>query len=182
MSDPFVGEIQAFPFAFAAQGFNQAWLPCLGQTLPIQKFTPLFSLIGILYGGNGTTDFQLPNLNGAITNSQGAGPGLAPRTLGETIGSATVTLKTEEMAAHAHGLQLGNDAASGAAAGPGTGSNMAAINPAFNGFVAPPVNTTLAPNAMSLTGSGQPHDNTQPTQAIVWCIAYSGIFPSFNDS
>ena len=59
-------------------------------------------------------------------------------------------------------------------------SNMAAIDPSFNGFVVPPNNTALATNAMAMTGSGQAHDNTQPTQAIVWCIAISGIFPSFS--
>lgn len=76
MSTPFVGEIQAFPFPFAVQGFNQTWLPCAGQILSIQQFTPLFALIGTTYGGNGTTNFQLPNMVGTITNSQGDGPGL----------------------------------------------------------------------------------------------------------
>jgi len=57
---------------------------------------------------------------------------------------------------------------------------MAAIDPGFNGFVAPPSNTTLSTNAMGMTGQGLPHDNNQPTLAIVWCICYSGIFPSFD--
>ena len=182
MSTPFVGEIQAFPFPFAVQGFNQTWLPCAGQILSIQQFTPLFALIGTTYGGNGTTNFQLPNMVGTITNSQGDGPGLQPRVIGETLGSPTVALTTQEMASHVNSMQLGSNTAVGAAAGPGTASNMAAIDPSFNGFVAPPGNTTLAINAMSLTGLGQAHDNHQPTQAIVWCIAFAGQFPSFSGS
>lgn len=182
MSDPYLGEIQAFPFPFALQGFNQAWLPCIGQTVSVQQYAALYSLIGTLYGGNGTTNFMLPNLNGAITNSQGNGPGLQPRVIGETMGSPTVSLSTSEMAIHTHGLQLGFATATGAAPGPGTASNMAALNPSFNGFVAPPSNVTLSLNAMTMTGTGQAHPNEQPTQALVWCIAVNGIFPSFNES
>jgi len=182
VSDPYIGEIQAFPFTFAAQGFNQSWLPCFGQLLPIQQFTPLFALIGTAFGGNGTTNFALPNLAGSVTNGQGDGPGLQPRVIGEMLGSPTVNLTYGEMAMHTHGLQLGSKTAANPAPGPGTASNMAAIDPLFNGFVAPPSTVTLAPNAMTLTGQGLPHDNTQPTQAIIWCIAFAGIYPSFNNS
>jgi len=179
--DPFIGEIQAFAFPFASGGFqNGDWLPCSGQLLPIQQFSALYALIGTNFGGNGTTNFQLPNLNGTIAISQGQGPGLTPRVIGEKIGSPTVTLTQQQMAMHSHGLQLGSKTATGATAGPGTASNTVAIDPAFSGFVAPPGNTTLANIAMSRTGGGQPHDNTQPTMALVYCIAVVGVFPSFN--
>lgn len=182
MSDPYVGEIQAFPFPFATGGFNSAWLPCLGQLLPIQRYSPLFSLIGTYYGGNGTTNFALPNLNGSVAISQGQGPGLENRVIGEVVGSPTVNLTSDQMARHTHALQLGASNTENAAPGPGTGSNMVAIDPQFNGFIAPPGNLTLAANAVTFTGQGQPHDNMQPTQAVVWCIAYAGIFPSFASS
>lgn len=180
MSDPYVGEIQAFPFYFATGGFNNVWLPCLGQLLALQQFTPLYALIGTSYGGNGTTNFALPNLNGAVAISQGQGPGLSNRVVGETIGSAQVSLTSDQMARHTHVLQLGSKAAQNAAPGPGTGLNMVALDPGFNGFVAPPGTTTLSPNAVTFTGQGLPHENMQPTQAIIWCIAYAGIFPSFS--
>jgi microcystin-dependent protein len=185
MSDPFLGEMQAFPINIALGGFRAGsgvWMPCLGQLLPIQSNTALFSLIGTYYGGNGTTNFALPNLNGAITNSQGTGPGLQPRAIGETLGTTTVTLSAQEMASHTHGLQLGAANATGAQSGPGTQSNMMAIDPSMNGFVAPPGNTTFAPNAVTFTGQGQAHDNMQPTLAIVWCIATAGVYPSFGES
>lgn len=179
MSSPYVGEIQAFTFPFATGGFNNAWLPCLGQIVPIQQYTPLFSLIGTNYGGNGTTNFALPNLNGSVVISQGQGQGLEDRIIGEVVGSPTVNLISSEMAIHTHALQLGAGNAQNAAPGPGTAQNMVALDPQFNGFIAPPGNLTLAPNAVTLTGQGQAHDNMQPTLAIVWCIAYAGIFPSF---
>lgn len=182
MSDPYVGEIQAFPFAFAVGGFNYAWLPCFGQLVAVQSFSPLFSLIGTSYGGNGTTNFALPNLNGSVTIGQGAGPGLQPRVLGQTVGSSQVSLTSDNMAMHTHALQLGSSSAQNAAPGPGTGMNMVALNPGFNGFVDPPGNLTFSANAVTFTGQGLPHDNMQPTQALVWCIAYAGIFPSFGSS
>jgi microcystin-dependent protein len=179
MSSPYVGEIQAFTFPFATGGFNNAWLPCLGQIVPIQQFTPLFALIGTNYGGNGTTNFALPNLNGSVVISQGQGQGLEDRIIGEVVGSPTVNLTSSEMAIHTHALQLGAGNAQNAAPGPGTAQNMVALDPQFNGFIAPPGNLTLAPNAVTLTGQGLAHDNMQPTLAIIWCIAYAGIFPSF---
>lgn len=183
MSSPFIGEIQAFPFPFATDGFNNGtWVSCQGQILPIQRYTQLFALIGTFYGGNGTTNFQLPNLNGCITNSQGDGPGLQPRVLGETIGSTTAFLTSAELPAHTHTLQLGSRTAVDAAPGPGTGVGIAAIDPAFNGFVPLPATTTLAPNAVTPSGQSLPHENMQPTQALIWCIAVNGIFPSFGNS
>jgi microcystin-dependent protein len=182
MSDPFVGEIQAFPFPFAGGGFNNAWLPCLGQLLAIQAFTPLYALIGTYYGGNGTTNFALPNLNGSIAIGQGNGPGLTPRIIGEALGSSVVGLVSDHMARHTHTLQLGSRAAQNAGAGPGTASDMAALDPGFNGFAPPPGTIMLSPDAVTMTGQSLPHDNMQPTQALVWCIAFAGIYPTFNNS
>jgi microcystin-dependent protein len=182
MSDQYVGEIQAFPFAFAVGGFNNAWLPCGGQLLPLQRYTALFSLIGTYYGGNGTSNFALPNLNGAIAISQGQGPGLENYVVGQTVGSSTVSLTSDQMAMHSHALQLGVKNAQGATAGPGPAGTTVAIDPNFTGFVPPPGNLTLAANAVTLTGQDQSHDNTQPTQALVWCIAFAGLFPSFDSS
>lgn len=182
MSDPFVGEIQAFTFPFAVGGSNSAWLPCGGQLLPIQGYSALFALIGTYYGGNGTTNFALPNLNGSVAIGQGQGPGLQNYVVGETVGSSTVTLIGDNMARHTHALQLGDKSATGATAGPGAAGTTVAIDPNFTGFTAPPGSLTLVPSAITLTGQNLPHDNMQPTQAIVWCIAYAGIFPAFGSS
>jgi len=180
MADPFIGEIQAFAFPWANQGFNQTWLVCAGQTLAISQYSALFSLIGTTYGGNGSTTFNLPNLIGNIAISQGQGPGLTNRIIGEALGWPNVTLTQQTIARHGHSLQLGVRAASGGNAGPGTGGATAAIDPDFNGFVASPVNTSLSQTAVAMTGGNGAHDNNQPTLAIVYCIAFTGIFPSFN--
>ncbi|MET0906526.1 MAG: tail fiber protein [Tardiphaga sp.] len=186
MSDPFIGEIQAFPFDGALSGFNRCWLPCFGQLLPLQKYSPLYALIGITYGGNGTTNFALPNLSGSVAISQNAGarrsPGeLSPRVIGSMVGSSTVTLTAGEIASHSHILQLGNKSAPRATSGPGAAGALAAIDPNFSGFIAPAGNadTTLSPNVMTSTGGGLPHDNMQPTLVLVWCIATAGVFPTF---
>jgi microcystin-dependent protein len=181
MSDPFIGEIQAFAFPFATGGFqNGQWAPCMGQILNITSNTPLFSLIGTTYGGNGSTTFGLPNLNGHIVVSQGQGLGLTPRVLGEMFGETQVTLNSQQMPSHIHGLQLGTGTGGTPTPTPSPGAVL--LNPVFNGFVNPPANTTFATPAVGMTGGSQPHANIQPTLVLVYCIALSGIYPSFGTS
>ena len=175
MSDPYVGEIQAFAFGFVPKG----WALCDGSLLPVQRNIPLFSLIGGFYGGNGTTNFALPNLVGHVAISQGQGPGFAAHVIGEEFGSATASLTLQEMPAHLHVMQVGTTAATNSTPGP-TGKSDVAIDPSFNGFVAPPANTTFATSAVVPVGGSQPHDNVQPTLAIAYCIALEGVMPSFS--
>jgi len=98
MSDQFVAEIRIFPFGFAPTG----WALCDGQLLPISQNTALFSLLGTTYGGNGQTDFALPDLRGRDIIGAGQGPGLDNYVLGETIGNENVTLTTAQMGPHDH--------------------------------------------------------------------------------
>src|ERR1700741_2523410 len=98
MADPFVAEIRIFPFNFAPKG----WAFCDGQILPISQNTALFSLLGTNYGGNGTSNFALPNLQGRAPLDWGQGPGLSPRNLGEVGGETAVTVLASQMAAHSH--------------------------------------------------------------------------------
>ena len=98
MSEAYVGEIRIFAGTFAPTG----WALCNGQILAISQNTALFSLLGTTYGGNGTTTFALPNLQGRAPMHWGTGPGLTPRSLGEVGGAATVTLLSTQMPAHTH--------------------------------------------------------------------------------
>ena len=100
MSEPFIGEIQMFGFYFNPRN----WAYCNGATLPIQQNTALFALLGTQYGGNGQTTFQLPNFAGRGGCQQGQGPGLTPRSLGETFGTNTVTLTSTQIPQHNHGI------------------------------------------------------------------------------
>src|SRR6476469_8648149 len=98
MTQPFLGQIQPFGFGFAPRG----WALCNGQIMSISQNTALFSLLGTMYGGNGTTTFALPDLRGRIPISFGQGPGLTPRDQGEMGGEETVTLLSQQMPMHTH--------------------------------------------------------------------------------
>ena len=179
MSEPYIGEIQMFGFNFNPRN----WAFCNGATLPIAQNTALFALLGTTYGGNGQTTFQLPNFAGRAGCEQGQGPGLTPRTLGETFGTNTVTLTSNQIPAHNHGV----NAYSQTVAGSGShspvsngGLSFLATSTASKNFIETPLNTQLAPNMVQPSqGGGQPHQNQQPYLGVNFCIALQGIFPSF---
>src|SRR5580698_6054044 len=98
--DPFIGELRQFGFNFAPVG----WALCQGQLLSISQNAALFSILGTQYGGNGTSNFGLPNLQGNVPIGQGSGPGLTPFTPGQTGGQTMHTLATNEMPQHSHAL------------------------------------------------------------------------------
>ena len=114
MADPFVAEIRIFPFNFAPRG----WAWCDGQLLPLSQNTALFSLLGTTYGGNGKSNFALPDLQGRAPMHPGQGPGLSLHDLGETGGSETVTLLESEIPAHSHALRANSDIANVQSPGP----------------------------------------------------------------
>lgn len=170
MSDPFLAEIRIFGTDFAPAG----WAQCNGQLMPLSQNTALFSLLGVAYGGDGRTTFGLPNLQGAAPLQQGAGPGLSPRTLGETGGAPTVTLQQAEIPAHTHQLMHAGGAANAAVPGPqvGFGRTLAAQVYAPGSAAIPTLPQALAPS-----GGGNPHNNRQPFLALNFCIALQGIYP-----
>lgn len=167
--DPFVAEIRIFPFNFAPKG----WAWCDGQLLPLSQNTALFSLLGTTYGGNGKSNFALPDLQGRAPMHPGQGPGLSLHDLGETGGSETVTLLQSEIPAHAHGLRGDEDDGVNKTA---SGGFVAAGNQMY---IAPnpTVNIALAPEALAPAGGDQPHNNLQPYLTFYFCIALQGVFP-----
>ena len=171
MADPFVAEIRIFPFNFAPKG----WAWCDGQLLPLSQNTALFSLLGTTYGGNGKSNFALPDLQGRAPMHPGQGPGLSLHDLGETGGSETVTLLESEIPSHNHPLKLGdNQATSAIPPSNGAFSNSPQINAS--------VYTTTASNIttggmVSPSGGDQPHNNLQPFLTFYFCIAMQGVFP-----
>jgi microcystin-dependent protein len=179
MSEPYIGEIQMFGFNFNPRN----WAYCNGAVLPIQQNTALFALLGTTYGGNGQTTFQLPNFAGRAGCEQGQGPGLTPRTLGETFGTDTVTLTSTEIPVHNHGVNAYSQTASGSGSSSPVsngGLSFLASSTASKNFIAAPLNTSLAPNMVQPNqGGGQPHQNQQPYLGVNFCIALQGVFPSF---
>jgi microcystin-dependent protein len=171
MADPFVAEIRIFPFNFAPKG----WAWCDGQLLPLSQNTALFSLLGTTYGGNGKSNFALPDLQGRAPMHPGQGPGLSLHDLGETGGSETVTLLESEIPAHSHAARaVGGDPAD--LQGP---SPVRALARSGNGFayVPGPINAQMAPETLTPAGGDQPHNNLQPYLTFYFNIALQGVFP-----
>ena len=171
--DPFVAEIRIFGFNFAPSG----WAQCNGQLIPISQNTALFSLLGTTYGGNGQSNFALPDLQGNAAMHAGQGQGLSNRDLGEMSGSQTVTLLISEMPVHTHATPIAKNA--GGQADPtgnmwGT-SNAAKVAAFFYAPTGPTVN--MNPAAFALTGGSLPHNNLMPYLILNFCIALQGVFP-----
>lgn len=171
MADPFVAEIRIYPFNFAPRG----WAFCDGQLLPLSQNTALFSLLGTTYGGNGQSNFALPNLQGSAPMHPGQGPGLSLHDLGETSGAETVTLLESEMPAHTHTLMAVSASASLNAPAPDRALARSSGGFAFQQSPANPV--SLAPQALAFVGGDLPHNNMMPYLTLNFCIALQGVFP-----
>lgn len=172
MADPFVAEIRIFPFNFAPTG----WAWCDGQLLPLSQNTALFSLLGTTYGGDGESNFALPDLQGSAPMHPGQGPGLALHDLGETGGSETVLLLEAEIPNHSHTLQASSDVAdNNVPTGAMVAKPLGRGNSLFVTTTTPlvPMNSV----ALSPAGSNQPHNNMMPYLAFYFCIALQGVFP-----
>jgi microcystin-dependent protein len=168
MADPFVAEIRIYPFTFAPSG----WAFCDGQVMPISQNTALFSLLGTTYGGNGQTNFALPDLRGRAPLHPGQGPGLTLYDLGESGGQETVTLLESEIPAHSHALRGSNTLADKPAPG---GNALASFRGGYQSATGNLV--AMSPAALAVTGGGQPHNNMMPYLALSFCIALQGVFP-----
>jgi microcystin-dependent protein len=169
MADPFVAEIRIFPFNFAPRG----WAFCDGQLLPLSQNTALFSLLGTTYGGDGKSNFALPDLQGRAPMHPGQGPGLSLHDLGEAGGSETVTLLQSEIPSHSHGVtvstQLGlENLPTGQKAAMGDGVNLYAPAASL---------VQMSPQALAPAGGDAPHNNLMPYLTFYFNIALQGVFP-----
>jgi len=182
MAQPFLGEIEAFAFNFAPKG----WAFCAGQLLPISQNTALFSLLGTFYGGDGRTNFALPDLRGRLANGFGQGQGLQLYNLGQTGGEESHTLVLGEMTAggHTHTINATNNGTTGGTNVPSAAVTLGAGYSSPSGSpVAVNIYSSAAPTiAMGSVGQvgGQPHEDRMPFLALNYCIALQGIFPSRN--
>jgi len=176
--DPFVAEISIVAFNFAPKGYAT----CDGQILPLSQNTALFSLLGTTYGGNGQSNFALPDLQGRAPMHHEQGPGLSNRSLGEVGGTETVTLLTTEIPVHTHNLVPAINAGGPATSinpdntmpGVAQGTDLLYSATAGAGSLKPM--TITNPNTIP-TGGGQPHNNMQPYLSLNFIIALQGIFP-----
>ena len=168
MAEPFLSEIRIMSFNFAPKG----WATCNGQLLPINQNQALFSLLGTTYGGNGQTNFALPDLRGQLPIHTGGG-----HTLGEKAGSASVTVNVQQLPTHFHPLQ--GSTATGNTNIPSSATYLggSAPNDLYSG-----VKDLVALNSatVSSVGGNQAHNNMMPYLVLSFCIALQGIFPSQN--
>jgi microcystin-dependent protein len=165
MSQPYYGEIRMFAGNFAPNG----WMFCEGQMLPISENDVLFNLIGTTYGGDGQSTFALPDLRGRVPIHVGNGVSLA-----ETGGVETVTLTTQQMAAHPHPLL----ASAGIANDPSPTNNVLGESSAISMYQSASPTAPMAPQSIGSVGGTQPHNNFQPYQCVNFIISLYGIFPS----
>jgi microcystin-dependent protein len=162
MSEPFLGELKLMSFNFAPK----AWAQCNGQLLPINQNQALFSLLGTMYGGNGQTNFALPDMRGRVPIHRGH------LTQGQRIGEESHTLNSDEMATHNHSVSASSQN--------GNQADPKILAAASNAYTGPSNLTPIAPGTVSNVGGSQPHENRQPYLVLNWCIALQGIFPSRN--
>jgi len=171
--DPFVAEIRIFPFNFAPKG----WAFCDGQILPLSQNTALFSLLGTTYGGDGKSNFALPDMQGNAPMHPGQGPGLSLHDLGEIGGSETVTLLESEIPAHNHNIATHNlDAGGLQNPAPTVLLAKSAQGNAYQTNTSANL-TQLAFQALAPAGGDQPHNNMQPYLTLNFCIALQGVYP-----
>lgn len=173
MSDPFVGEIRIVPFNFAPRG----WAFCDGQLLPLTQNTALFSLLGTTYGGDGKSNFALPNLQGRAPMQAGQGPGLSLRDLGEASGEENVFLIESEIPSHIHVLQHGSLTAHSQSDPSGALPGQAAGRRGGLTYGMPSGAAAMDASALTPAGASQPHNNMQPYLTMNYIIALQGIFP-----
>jgi microcystin-dependent protein len=173
MSNQYIAEVRVFGFNFAPID----WAQCNGQTVAIDQNSTLFQIIGSTYGGNGTTTFNLPNLQDQTAVGMGQGPGLRNWSLGATFGEANHTLIINEVPGHSHSATFGGGAAFDAqktTPSPTSYPGRAQANHAYSTASG----TILAPGTIGPAGGSLPHNNIQPVQVLNYCIALFGIFPA----
>src|SRR4051794_21614650 len=156
MADPFVAEIRIFPFNFAPKG----WAWCNGQLLPLSQNTALFSLLGTVYGGDGKSNFALPDIQGSCVVHPGQGQGLSLYDQGQTGGTQTITLLNSEMPIHTHQGQASID--DGTFQAPAPDRELATSTPGFAYVATNPSPVSMNFQALSVAGGSLPHNNLQP--------------------
>jgi microcystin-dependent protein len=181
MSEFFIGQVMMAGFNFAPK----YWAQCNGQLLPIAQNQALFSLLGTQYGGNGVTNFALPDLRSRtpVGYASSVDPGWQPPSvqIGQTGGVENVTLLANNLPAHTHAMQASttpgnNRIPSGRLFGTSASTATAPNLYASSGGALVPQN----PQTVAAAGATQPHTNIQPYTTLNFCIALQGIFPSRN--
>lgn len=173
--DAFYGEIRIFGFSFAPEN----WSYCNGQTLNVQQYQVLYTILGQQFGGNGQTTFNLPNLQGSAVCETGTGLGLTPRAFGKQFGASAVALVQTQMPTHQHAFNALQMPASGLDDVPNVNSTsyLARTFNQLNYTNTDTSNATLAPQIVGIVGGSEFHENRQPYLVMNFCICMYGDYP-----
>lgn len=174
----YLGMILPVAFNYAPRGWNL----CAGQILPINQYQAIFALLGTYFGGNGTTNFALPDLRGRAPIGCGTGQGLAPCEMGQQGGTPTATLLPANLPPHNHMVRCASTATIADAPG---GFPAVASNPQGGAVTLEISDSTQATGvlnaaAIANAGSSVPVNLMPPYLAVNYIICMSGIFPSRN--
>lgn len=169
---------------FAADFEPRNYAYCSGQLIAIAQNQALFSILGTTYGGNGQTNFALPDLRSRCPVSQGNGAGISPYTLGQPAGTETVTLNAGNLPGHLHNgaMQVSLQAFSTDGDLQSPDAAYIAGNP--GGFInaAGAGQTMKSPVYTNVTignaGASTPISLISPYLAIHYVICMYGIYPS----
>ncbi|MDD5698335.1 MAG: tail fiber protein [Victivallaceae bacterium] len=177
MADSFTGEIRMFPYASLSR-IPTDWALCNGDVLQVAQNSALAAVIGKIYGGDGKTTFQLPDLQERVPMHPGTGPGLSPHSLAEESGVAAVLLGTTQLPAHTHGTKVLHEEADQS----DPANNYLGYDDAADVKVYEPATTPnhVAMSMLTLTpmGGNSGHENRQPFVALHFCISLNGHDPS----
>jgi len=173
MASPYLGEIRLFGGNFPPRG----WALCNGQILSIQQNTALFALLGTQFGGNGVTNFQLPDLQSRVPIHQGFSPNGLSYEMGQTGGEEQVTLSYAQLPVHNH---LSGSVNQASTRSPGGAAFAAMPRRGVARYAPPSAGLQINDGPGSSTGGSQPHSNLQPYLVVTFIIALVGIFPARN--
>jgi microcystin-dependent protein len=172
--EPYLGEIRLFAGTYAPRN----WHFCDGALLPIAEDEALFSLIGAAFGGDGRTQFALPDLRGRVPVGQGTGTGLRPRVMGQRGGCETVTIDVDHLPSHDHPLNATTNSATTKDPSPDVGFSQISDGAWFYAKAsAQPRSLVMNPHVVSNQGGGASHENMMPTMALSYIICLVGLYP-----
>jgi microcystin-dependent protein len=170
--EPYLGEVRMFAYNWCPNG----WLQAAGQQLNIAQYTALFSLLGTSFGGNGTTNFNLPNLSGRSPDGQQANGVGQP--FGAAYGNSIVTLTIQNLPSHTHQLTASSGANSvNSPAGALTATFSSSADKVYTASGAA-ANTPMSTSAIGFTGGNIPVTVQSPALSMNWCVATVGIYPT----
>lgn len=176
MSQAFVGEIRMLPYTFAPMG----WAWCNGQLLNVQTNMALNAVIGFVFGGDGRTNFNLPNLQGLTPMHAGSGAGLTPRTFASTGGAAVASVSFGQMPNHTHTINGDDVPGNQGVPSSTTYTSRDKFNARYKTTPNPATMVAMGGGTLAVAGGGQSHNNVQAYQVVNHCICLEGIFPTRN--